>query len=234
MPTNQWWQRRGLGLTNLSSLSRLLILVELSARRATLRTFGRNKMKLHIIKNPHTNPEAKRLLITEGLIRAPFDTIENLNLPEAYEDGCHVVMCGYIALTHLSHFFEEALKMKQPEQDRVLRPILGGGDTVTLFPPNRVTILPYRYDDANYQSGAEPTSAAKDRFSIEEVERHIRSAFEIERSTIKAGKIVFCFLDLHAGMLRYRNLVHSLLGKDYAEKDLECFMWSYDNSEFTT
>ena len=190
-------------------------------------------MNLHIIKHPDPNPKPPRNLLSDGLPRATVTTLDKMDLAECFRDGFHVVICGYIALTHFSHFFEYALHMKQDEQDRRFRAIIDGDEKATLFPPHRVTILPYRYDDAAYQSGHAPSASAKDRFSIEKVEDHIRKALELEHSIVKAGKIVFCFLDLQAGMLRYRNLLEGIMTRDYADSDIDCYMWSYDNTELS-
>lgn len=206
----------------------------LSTRRLLIRNVRQKIMTLHIIKHPDPNPKPPRNLLSDGLPRASAAMIDEFDIVDSFHRGFHVVLCGYIALTHLSYFFEYALNIKQCDQDRVLRPLIDGNETKTLFPPDRVTIIPFRYDDAAYLSGDAPSNSAKERFSIEEVESHIRKALEIEHTVVKAGKVVFCFLDLQAGMLRYRNLVESILRHDYADSHIECFMWSYDNTEFST
>lgn len=69
-------------------------------------------------------------------------------------------------------------------------------------------------------------------FTIEEVENHILDAFKSEVDYVKSGKLVFDFRDFGEDMLRYRNLVHGYLTRDFGSYDWDCYMYSFNNYEF--
>ena len=179
-------------------------------------------MKLNLIKNDVAN-DFKPIESP----RTPFDVVESsglaynclLNKFDQYnmvKSGWHYIAPGAVGLTYFSSTLEFAFGIGQNIQKTLVEPVNIKKETRTLYlyPAYNITILPIG------------------DFSVEEKEKHLIDALISEIEYVESGKLLFDFRDFREGMIFYRNTLHRFLGTKYSKFDWDCYMYSYDNSEF--
>ena len=195
-------------------------------------------MKLHVIKHPDPSPvlDGTRLdrVLTEKFESSllPMAQVQEFDAIDAAKNGFHIVSVAALSLTHYSAVCEFGFGISPEEQERQIRPILEKKETGTFFPKYKLTVLPFRYHTTRIRLGGEYDYTHGAGFSIEEVETHITDAIHAERDVVRAGRVLFDFLDFGNDMLRYRNTLARFLSREYAIHDWDCYFYSFDNSEF--
>ena len=162
----------------------------------------------------------------------PMAQVQEFDAIDAAKNGFHIVSVAALSLTHYSAVCEFGFGISPEEQERQIRPILEKKETGTFFPKYKLTVLPFRYHTTRIRLGGEYDYTHGAGFSIEEVETHITDAIHAERDVVRAGRVLFDFLDFGNDMLRYRNTLARFLSREYAIHDWDCYFYSFDNSEF--
>lgn len=192
-------------------------------------------MKIHIIKREDPRPAPEKLLLLELLppLDPPLERLVSFDAIGAANNGFHIISVAALSLTHFSAMCEFGFGIPTNQQEMLIQPILRAKETGTLFPKHRLTILPYRYHTTPIMLSPPHDYTHGKGFTIEEVETHIRDAIRAERDHIKAGQLLFDVRDYGDDMLRYRNTIERLLRTECGQYDWSCYMYSFDNSEFT-
>lgn len=195
-------------------------------------------MKLTIIKHPDPTrtKQEKITVLTDKYFdehtRISFSKLDEFDLFDAAKNDFHIISVAKIGLTNFSAVCQYAYGIDQNEQDRLITPINTNKETGTLFPKHRFTILPYRYRTTPMMTVGEYDYTKGKGFTIEEIEVHIKDALKAETDFIKSNKLLFDFRDFGEDMLRYRNLVHGFLTRDFKDHNWDCYMYSFNNYEF--
>lgn len=195
-------------------------------------------MKLTIIKHsdPPKTKQVKELILIDKFFdeqtRMPYSKLDKFDLFDAAKNDFHIISVAKIGLTNFSSVCEYGFGLNQYEQEELIIPINTKKETGTSFPKHKLTILPYRYRTTPVMTIGVYDYTDGKGFSIEEVGNHIKDAFKAEINYIKSGKLVFDFRDFGEDMLRYRNLVHGFLTKDFKDYNWDCYMYSFNNYEF--
>lgn len=195
-------------------------------------------MKLTIIRNPDPpkTEQVKKLVLSDKFFdeqtRIPYLKLDEFDLFAAAKNKHHIITIAKIGLTQFSSVCEYVFGLDQYEQEHIITPINTKKETGTIFPKHKLTILPYRYRTTPVMTTGTYDYTGGKGFSIEEVENHIKEAFRAEIDYVKSGKLVFDFRDLGEDMLRYRNLVHGFLTRDFNNYDWDCYTYSFNNYEF--